>query len=87
MSLQHQLPSPPSGRVPTFGDMLKWAIALTAYLKRAEASAASSPKTILLEGYTATAKATVDGMLMFDPATGSPVISVGGVWKHLQVIP
>lgn len=64
-------------------DLRAWALKTANYLQMLEAIGKQpSPKVVQLERKQATAKATMDGLLMFDPS-GAPVYSRNGAWKFL----
>ena len=77
-----------------YRSMEDWAKAVYEYATSgADATAAVDPQPVLLPHQTTDtqdgvgARATQDGILMFDPVSGAPVISIGGVWKELSIVP
>lgn len=87
MTELNQIPQPPS----KLTGLVQWASQVTAYLTR-QASANTKPVEAQIvqlrhklpgDG----AKATKDGILMWDAATGQVVVSVGGAWKTIDYTP
>ena len=65
---------------PTGNSWQTWATQLNEYLLR-QTEGEIVPEPVLLEHQvTRDAKATVDGIMMFDPVLGAPVYSAGGAW-------
>lgn len=73
---------------PSSPNWVEWATSLVEYLNNRDLSQAESlPATILLRhkiGDTIS-KPTTDGILMFDPASGRPVVSVSNAWVPLEL--
>ena len=64
---------------PSFtGNVAAWATQLVGYLTRRSNAAVTLPHMVGGE------KATVDGMLMWDPSAGKAVVSSGGAWVALH---
>jgi hypothetical protein len=91
MSGLSKYPPPPS----SYADWKQWATQLTLYLaKSSDIKEPTNPQPIqLAHKLAATAsnlgleRATTDGLMLYDPALGRVVISVGGVWKSLEWTP
>ncbi len=80
MSTKNPIPIPPDRGSALSG----WANSLVGYLRTLESELDTpGPKIVQLEHKTATAKAAVDGLLMFDPVLGKVVYSAGGSWHAL----
>lgn len=70
--------------LPTDGDLRRWAARMSTYLRALEASLASGePRIIQLEHMRTSAKASTDGLLMFDGVAGVPMYSRNGAWRGL----
>ena len=67
---------PPS---PHGGDLKTWAGRLTEYLIRS-INAPTPAAPVRLAHRTGTEKALEDGIMLFDPTVGLPVVSSGGQW-------
>jgi hypothetical protein len=91
MSGLSKYPPPPQ----SFSDWKAWAVALGNYLaKSSSINEPTNPQPIQLAHRLNTAagnlgleRATTDGLLMYDPALGRVVVSVGGIWKSLDWAP
>ena len=69
---------------PTGNSWQTWATQLNEYLLR-QTDSEIVPEPVLLEHQvTRDAKATVDGILMFDPLLAAPVYSAGGAWVSMD---
>jgi len=72
----------------TGNQVYNWAVKLTGYLRAVEREIENpSPKTLQLEHAKSTAKATTDGLLMWDVITGSVIVSKNGAWHALDMTP
>lgn len=60
------------------GNVVNWAKLLTGYLARRSVAAVQLPHMVSGE------KATVDGILMWNPTTGKVVVSSAGAWVALH---
>ena len=71
--------------IPIFGGNLPlWADKVVGYLRTLEVDIATpSPKIVQLERRQDIAKATTDGLLMFDATLGIPVYSYNGAWHSV----
>lgn len=76
------IPRPPVTS-PALGPLRTWAVELTAYLQSIEQANAYGQKIVVLPGITDNAKATGDGIIMFDPVLKLPVVSIDGAWHPL----
>lgn len=66
---------------PYTGNLVPWIAGLTSYLKSLETFVVTpSPKIVQLESRKNSAKATEDGVLMWDVGAQSLVVSRGGEW-------
>lgn len=70
----------------TFQDIRAWAREVTIHFQRESVTGLLQKDPLLLQHQVDSqlSRATVDGLLMFDPTSNAVVVSVGGVWKALM---
>lgn len=73
--------------IPPFeGDLRKWAADVVNYLRTLEVFVETpSPKVVQLEFRKPGAKASIDGLLMWDATAGTVVVSLGGAWYPVEL--
>jgi hypothetical protein len=73
---------------PTSQQLYNWAIKLTNYLQTLERSVENvAPKVVQLEHAKSTAKATTDGLMMWDSVSGCPIVAKNGAWYKVEITP
>jgi len=78
------IPFPPSSSEPTNKQLSSWASAVTVFLR----TLVNQPnQAVQLPYLNSDSRASDDGILMFDPASGHVVVSVSGEWKKLEFVP
>lgn len=75
------LPDPDS-----FKDIRAWAKELTNYFQQERVTGLLQKDPVLLPHQVANqiSRATVDGIMMFDPSAQAPVVSIGGIWQLIM---
>lgn len=68
------------------GNLYQWATKVVGYLRSKEQEQkVPSPRPVQLEHRMAGAKATKDGLLMWDPTAGQMIVAIGGVWYKVAL--
>ena len=70
--------------VPNAGDIRSWMGAIQSYLRDLQAEALG-PRPLQVEHRKANAKATQDGIIMWDASVGTLVVSKSGAWYRITL--
>lgn len=69
-------------------DWRAWAMQMVEYLQNQDIESFEvSPQSVLFAHKLADERAVTDGVVMYDPALGKLVVSIGGVWEVVALEP
>lgn len=72
--------------LPSRGDLTKWALSIVDYLRDVESEITTpGPKIVQLEYRKVGAKATKNGILMWEPVSKQVIVSKDGAWYPLSM--
>lgn len=74
--------------IPPLGDLREWAQEATNVIRSlTELHNQAHPQIVRLQHIEPGAKATEDGLIMWDATESCPVVSEGGTWKKIALTP